>query len=108
MTAVEAGQGKFSAEERGRNRAAMPRTAAWVEERRREWGAGYVNALLRRACSEAVPDLFYALEAGRTLGTPFTAACDPVLVDWQRLAVIVGAEFAAFMAAPEGGVRGSD
>jgi hypothetical protein len=91
-----------------RNRAAMPKTASWVAERRAEYGAAFVNDCLKRAVAGA-PDLFYAIEGGTVLGTPFTDAYSPDMVAWQRLAVVTGVEFAAFMARPNGGgVDGTD
>lgn len=98
-------QVRFSVEEQARNRASMPATAAWVEERRREWGAAYVNDVLRRAVREKEPDLFWALERGRTMGTPWRRSVLPEFADLQQLAVVIGSEFAAFMAAPGGGAR---
>jgi hypothetical protein len=44
------------------------------------------------------PGHFYAIEAGRTLGTPFP--CTHPIHEQQRLAVVVGAPFAGFIAEP--------
>jgi hypothetical protein len=78
-------------------RRQMPETAAWVEARRQEWGAEHVNACLRRAL-KGEPGLFYAIEAGHVLGTPFPAT-HPIS-DWQKYAVATGSKFASFMATP--------
>lgn len=90
-------------------REVMPRLAQWIDERRAEFGARFVNDCIRRAI-DGEPDLFYALENGRVLGTPFRGAVDPELVKWQDLAVVAGVKFAAFLARPpqEGGARGAN
>jgi len=92
----------------GELRDAMPLTTAWIDRQRQEFGAEHVNACIRRSL-KGEADLFYAIEAGFVLGTPFTAARDPVLVQWQQLAVVAGVGFAAFLARPDGGAsRGTD
>ncbi len=93
-------------------RAEMPQTAKWVDARRTEWGAAYVNDCIRRAIgAEAgegtpavpgVPGLFYAIEGGRVLGTPFPST-EP-MAHWQQYAVVCGVRFAVFMATPGGGM----
>lgn len=88
-------------------RQQMPETAKWVEDKRREWGADHVNACIRRAL-KGEPGLFYALERGHVLGTPFPAT-HPI-DQWQRHAVCTGSEFAAFIAEPTqmGGADGQN
>lgn len=54
-------------------RREMPETAAYVDARRREWGAEYVNDRIRRAL-KGEPNCFYAFEGGHVLGTPFDMA----------------------------------
>lgn len=81
-------------------REVMPRLAQWIDERRAEFGAPFVNDCIRRSMG-GEPDLFYAIEEGRVLGTPFRATLDPGLVQWQSLAVVAGVKFAAFLARPK-------
>ncbi|WP_295378391.1 hypothetical protein [uncultured Pseudacidovorax sp.] len=76
----------------------MPETAAWVDQRRKEWGVPYVNDCIRRAIA-GEPGLFYALERGHVLGTPFPAT-HPV-AELQHQAVLKGSTFAGFMAEPK-------
>jgi hypothetical protein len=64
-------------------RLTMPQTAKWVEERRAEYGAAFVNDCLKRAVA-GEPGLFYAIEGGQVIGAGLT--------------------FAAFMAQPAGSV----
>lgn len=90
-------------------RQQMPQTAQWVDERREAWGAEWVNGCIRRA-QQGEPGLFYAIEAGHVLGTPFPAT-HPV-ADLQLQAVMLGSAFAGFMAEPgqpdvEGAADGS-
>jgi hypothetical protein len=81
----------------------MPMTAKWIDQHRAAWGKPYVDDLLRRAIGKAgaqgEPGLFYALENGRVLGTPFTDY--PEIEFWQRYAVVNGAKFAAFIQPPK-------
>jgi hypothetical protein len=76
-------------------RTAMPATAQWVQERRQALGEAHVNRCLREGLG-GVPGRFYAIEAGFITGTPFPAS-HPI-ADHQRLAVVVGARFAGFIA----------
>lgn len=78
-------------------RSAMPATAQWVQEQRKAFGAAHVNQCLREGLG-GVPGRFYAIEGGYTTGTPFPAS-HPI-ADHQRLAVVVGAAFAGFIAHP--------
>lgn len=86
----------------GGMRDRMPRTARWIDERRAEFGREWVDDCIRRSMKGA-PDLFYAIEDGHTLGTPFTGAVDPVMLEWQALAIVAGTRFAGFIARPAGG-----
>lgn len=78
-------------------RDSMPRTAEWVDRMRAEHGPAFVNEQIRLALS-GVPGHFYAIESGRTLGTPFP--CTHVIDQDQRFAVLIGAPFAGFIATP--------
>ena len=80
-------------------RLQMPETAKWVEGRRAEWGKAHVNDCIKRAMA-GEPGLFYAIERGHVLGTPFPAT-HAIAAD-QQVAVQLGCSFAAFMAQPEG------
>lgn len=81
-------------------RQQMPMTAKWIEAKRAEWGAAYVNGCLRRALA-GEPGAFYAIESGHVWGTPFPGT-HPIAKD-QEFAVLVGSTFAVFMAQPEAG-----
>lgn len=78
-------------------RTDMPETAKWVDGKRKEYGLEFVNRCIRGAL-KGEPGLFYAMERGYVLGTPFPAT------DWrnhyQCLAVVNGSTFAAFIAEP--------
>lgn len=86
-------------------RQQMPETALWVEAKRQLYGAKFVNGCIRRAMN-GEPGLFYAMERGHTLGTPFPS--DHPLVDYQKYAITMGCTFAGFMATPAGGTDGSN
>lgn len=75
----------------------MPETAKWVAAHREALGKEWVNDCIRRA-QAGEPGLFYAMEAGHVLGTPFPAT-HPVHA-WQQYAVMVGTKFAGFIAQP--------
>lgn len=75
----------------------MPETAKWVEAKRQELGAEHVNGCIRRAM-KGEPGLFYAMERGHVLGTPFPST-HPIAAD-QALAVQLGCTFAGFIATP--------
>lgn len=75
----------------------MPETAKWVDQKRQEFGAEFVNGCIRRAL-KGEPGHFYAMERGHVLGTPFPAT-HPVDKD-QKYAVIMGCTFAGFIADP--------
>ncbi len=78
-------------------RESMPETAKWVDAKRKEYGIDFVNGCIRGAL-KGETGLFYAIERGHVLGTPFPAT------DWrnhyQGLAVVNGSTFAAFIAEP--------
>jgi hypothetical protein len=82
-------------------RSEMPHTAKWIDAKRAEYGKAYVDNVVRRAIgkdgAKGEPGLFYALENGHVLGTPFTI---PEVDVWQRYAVVNGAKFAAFICPP--------
>lgn len=75
----------------------MPETAKWVDQKRQELGAEFVNGCIRRAL-KGEPGFFYAMERGHVLGTPFPAT-HPVAKD-QEYAVTMGCSFAGFIATP--------
>ncbi|OGB26204.1 MAG: hypothetical protein A3I66_00700 [Burkholderiales bacterium RIFCSPLOWO2_02_FULL_57_36] len=81
-------------------RQQMPETAKWVEVKRKEWGAEYVNACIRRSL-KGEPGYFYAMEAGHCLGAPFSAT-HPIAAE-QNYALLMGCTFAVFMATPTPG-----
>ena len=60
-----------------------------------------------RRALKGEPGLFYAMEAGHVLGTPFPAT-HPIS-EWQSHALVTGTQFAAFMATPSdiGGTHGA-
>lgn len=80
----------------------MPNTAKWIDRKRHEYGKPYVDELVRRAITRdgkpGEPGLFYAIENGHVLGTPFA---QPEIDYWQRYAVVNGATFAAFIQPPK-------
>jgi hypothetical protein len=78
-------------------RQSMPETAKWVDIKRQELGAEFVNGCIRRAM-RGEPGFFYALERGHVLGTPFPAS-HPVAQD-QNYAITTGCTFAGFIATP--------
>ena len=78
-------------------RAVMPETAKWVTAKRLEYGADHVNACIKAALA-GTPGRFYAMEAGRTLGTPFPAS--HVMAEYQNIAIATGCPFAGFIAEP--------
>ena len=75
----------------------MPETAKWVDQKRQELGAEFVNGCIRRAL-KGEPGFFYAIERGHVLGTPFPAT-SPV-ADSQAYAITMGCTFAGFIATP--------
>ena len=79
-------------------RQQMPETSKWVDRKREELGKAFVNDCIRRAMA-GEPGLFYAMERGHVLGTPFPAT-HPIAMQ-QDIAVAVGCTFAGFIADPE-------
>ena len=75
----------------------MPETAIFVDSKRQQYGLEFVNGCIKQAIA-GIPGRFYALENGHVLGTPF-AATDPIDT-YQRMAVLTGCKFAAFIAEP--------
>ncbi len=74
----------------GRPRDAMPGVWAQLGEYRRLYGDAHVSECIKRGMA-GEPDWFYAFEAGRVVGTPFTA---DVVQRNVRLAVALGGRFA--------------
>lgn len=56
-------------------REVMPKVAAMVDARREQYGKPFVDGCIRAGMAGAA-DQFYAAEAGREAGTPFS---DPVM-----------------------------
>lgn len=79
-------------------RQQMPETAAYVDRRRAEWGADYVNDKIKRAVKDGEANCFYAVEGGHVLGTPFQSA---VSADVAQLILHWGMSFVCFLQAPE-------
>lgn len=75
----------------------MPETAAFVDSKRSEYGAEFVNACIKQALA-GQPGRFYAMENGHVLGTPYPPS-HPIDQD-QRFALFTGCNFAAFIAEP--------
>ncbi len=75
----------------------MPETAKWVDAKRKEHGAEFVNTCIRRAM-KGEPGYFYAMEAGHVLGTPWPAA-NPV-GQYHQCYFTMGGTFAGFLADP--------
>lgn len=75
----------------------MPRTSEWVDAQRAALGKDWVNDCIRRA-QAGEPGLFYAMEAGHVLGTPFPASHP--FAEMQRYAVLMGTAFAGFILQP--------
>jgi hypothetical protein len=78
-------------------RQEMPETSKWVDAKRVELGKVYVNDCIRRAL-KGEPGLFYAMERGHVLGTPFPATSP--IAESQNYAVTMGCTFAGFIATP--------
>lgn len=79
-------------------RSEMPETAIFVDSKRKEFGAEFVNACIKAALS-GTPGRFYAMENGHVLGTPFPPT-HPISQD-QCFALMTGCKFAAFIAQPK-------
>lgn len=78
-------------------RQTMPKTAEWVDRMRAAHGTAWVNEQVRQALA-GIEGHFYAIEGGRTLGTPFPST-HPIHTE-QRMAVLIGCQFAGFIATP--------
>lgn len=83
----------------------MPETAKWVDARRKEHGAEFVNTCIRRAM-KGEPGFFYAIERGHVLGTPFPDT--DVRHHYQGVAILTGCTFAGFIADPEQSTPGAN
>lgn len=97
-------------------RDAMPNTADWIDKRRVDWGREHVDECLRNGVQRGMPGYFYAIEGGRAVGTPWPAGvvlgqvvpAGPSVAELQRVAVMCGVDFAAFMREPgTGGMNGA-
>lgn len=86
-------------------RQQMPETSKWVDAKRVELGKDFVNDCIRRSM-KGEPGLFYAMERGHVLGTPFPAT-HPVAKD-QQYAITMGCTFAGFIATPPGAPNGAN
>lgn len=86
-------------------RQQMPETSKWVDSKRVELGKDFVNDCIRRSM-KGEPGLFYAMERGHVLGTPFPAT-HPVAKD-QQYAITMGCTFAGFIATPPGAPNGAN
>lgn len=75
----------------------MPLTTKWIDAKRIEFGPKYVNDCIRRA-QKGEPGLFYAMEAGHVLGTPWPPGHS--LDQSQRFAIMTGCKYACFIAQP--------
>jgi len=64
-----------------------------------------VDGCIKRALS-GTPGLFYAMERGKVLGTPFPATHS--IAAEQNMAVLLGATFAGFLATPPGVPHGQN
>ena len=78
-------------------RESMPETAIWVDAKRVELGADFVNSCIKQALT-GTPGRFYAMENGHVLGTPFTP--DHPIAQDQNMAILLGCKFAGFIAQP--------
>lgn len=78
-------------------------TAEWVDRQRAELGHAHVNDCIKRAVA-GEPGLFYAMEGGHVLGTPWPV--DTAIADDIKFAVMVGCTFAGFIAEPVGVNKG--
>lgn len=88
-------------------RQQTPETSKWGDGKRIEFGKDYVNDCIRRAL-KGEAGLFYAMERGHVLGTPFPAT-HPIAKD-QDYAITMGCSFAGFIATPPapGGTDGAN
>lgn len=71
----------------------MPRLAALIDEKRAQWGAEHVRHCIRQGMAGHA-DWFYGMEAGRTVGTPFTISGD-LLDIAERVSAAVGGTYLA-------------
>lgn len=96
MEGMEGMEGNRHERERQMNlRLEMPRVSEFVDQRRVIDGAEWVNACIKRAM-KGEPNLFYAIEGGHVLGSPFTA--DKYVKEVLELAVYLGTGYVVVMA----------
>lgn len=91
-------------QEQPRPRDVMPEVWKQLGEYRRQYGDAHVRHCVEQGMA-GEPDWFYAFEAGRVVGTPFTA--DVVARRCVELAVALGGRFAVVIRPPDqaGAVR---
>ena len=89
----------------------MPLTAAYVGERRAEWGAEHVKAMVAASMQRGRRNCFWAVEritepkgdtpgVYKTVGTPFDAAKDDQML--ANMAALYGQAFMGMMQPPKG------
>jgi hypothetical protein len=89
----------------------MPLTAAYVAERRQEWGAEHVKAMVAAGMQRGRRNCFWAVErithpdgdtpgVYKTVGTPFDAAKDDQML--ANMAALYGQAFMGMMQPPKG------
>ena len=81
----------------------MPQTYAYIKEKASELG-NLAYALVRRSLA-GEPNCFYAVEAGRVMGTPFSSG--PVPDHVAALMVQFGCSFLCIYPSPEGDASGT-
>jgi hypothetical protein len=80
-------------------RQAMPSVAEFIDAKRTEWGADWVNAQIKAGLAGQA-DCFYAFEGGQVLGTPFTG--DPELMALALQAAAMGGKHVVVIRPPAG------
>ncbi|APW38983.1 hypothetical protein RD110_18695 [Rhodoferax koreense] len=79
---------------------AMPLTAAWINERREEWGRKHVDAMVR-AGMQGERNCFYAIEGGYIIGMPFDWSVE--VVSAISMGVMSGARYLVALRDPKTG-----
>ena len=79
-------------------RSTMPAVTEQVAQWRSQYGAEYVNECIKRSM-RGEPGLFFAMEAGHTIGTP-ARATDVPSFSVQGYALLLGGDGAAFIRVP--------
>jgi hypothetical protein len=83
---------------------AMPKVAEIVKGMRAQFGKAWVDQCINKAVA-GEPDMFYAMERGHIVGTPFTL--DLALAEQMRVCFMVGGA-GAVIRQPEGVGNGKD